>query len=98
MTMPNERTRALVWAGGFLIELARDTRLPEDVRAQAVRIARHFPTVEQLGHLAATIEASTSPFGLGLSHPDENPEWAEQCRHGPLTARTRLALPLASRD
>ncbi len=24
MTMPNERTRALVWAGGFLIELARN--------------------------------------------------------------------------
>lgn len=24
MTMPDERTRALLWAGSFLIELARD--------------------------------------------------------------------------
>lgn len=28
MTMPDERTRALLWAGGFLIELARDNSLP----------------------------------------------------------------------
>lgn len=28
MTTPHERARALVWAGGFLIELAHDESLP----------------------------------------------------------------------
>lgn len=93
MTMPDERTRALVWAGGFLIELARDKRLPMDIRKQAVVIARHFPTVEQVGHLASTVESSTSPFGLGLAHPKDHPEWAAECRYGPLTSHTCLAWP-----
>lgn len=44
MTLADERTRALVWAGGFPIELARGKSLPLRVRQQAVDIARHFPT------------------------------------------------------
>lgn len=95
MTMPDERSRALVWAGGFLVELARDQRLPLDVREQAVRIARHFPTIEQVGHLADTIAASDAPFGLDLAHAKDHPEWAGQCRHGPLTTHSRLAWPRA---
>lgn len=98
MTMPDERSRGLVWAGGFLIELARDKRLPMDIRKQAVVIARHFPTVEQVGHLANTVDSSTSPFGLGLAHPKDHPEWAAECRHGPLTSHTRLAWPSSSED
>lgn len=47
MTTPDERTRALVWAGGFLIELARDRSLSLDVRRRAVVIARHFPTIKR---------------------------------------------------
>jgi hypothetical protein len=39
MTTPNERSRALVWAGGFLIEIARDKRLPLDIRRRAIAIA-----------------------------------------------------------
>ena len=98
MTMPDERSRGLVWAGGFLIELARDKRLPMDIRKQAVVIARHFPTVEQVGHLASTIESSTSPFGLGLAHPKDHPEWAAECRHGPLKSHTNLAWPSSPED
>jgi len=52
MTIPVERTRALLWAGGFLIQLARDKRLPVDVRRSAVIIARHFPTIEDVAHMA----------------------------------------------
>ena len=48
MTIPHERTRAMLWAGGFLIELARDTSLPIAVRRRAVVIARHFPTIEDV--------------------------------------------------
>lgn len=42
MTLPDERTRALIWAGGFLIELALDESLSLRFRPQAVVIARHF--------------------------------------------------------
>lgn len=36
MTLPVERTRAILWAGSFLIQLARDDNLPVDVRRRAV--------------------------------------------------------------
>lgn len=52
MTTLVERTRALVWAGGFLIELARDRSLPLEIRKQAVVIARHFPTIEDISAMA----------------------------------------------
>ncbi|WP_081975053.1 BPSL0761 family protein [Novilysobacter arseniciresistens] len=91
MTMPNERTRALVWAGGFLIEIARDKALPLALRRQAVSIARHFPTIEQVGAMStATFHLGMGP---GLVDPDAHPEWAKECLHGPLTYRTRLGWP-----
>jgi hypothetical protein len=65
MTMPHERTRALLWAGGFLIELARDESLPIAVRQRAVAIARHFPTIEDVSHMAR----HPSGLGVGLDMP-----------------------------
>lgn len=96
MTTAHERSRALVWAGGFLIELARDERLPVDVRQKAVSLARHFPTVEQVGHLAASVACSTSRFGLDLEDPQAHLEWVGECEYGPLTFDTRLGWPSAS--
>lgn len=89
--MPNERTRALVWAGGFLIELARDRSLPLDVRRNAVFIARHFPTVEDVSIMAQC----QRPFGFGsmLEPPDEMDPEIEAGRFGPLCYSTRLAWP-----
>ena len=63
MTTPNERARALVWTGGFLVELARDPRLPLDVRQQAIVMARHFPTAHEVAFAAGHSPAS----GLGLA-------------------------------
>lgn len=91
MTMPEERTRALVWAGGFLIELARDRSLPLAVRRRAVGIARHFPTIEQV--LAMALIRHPTGLGIGLAEPNEDPSWAEQCQFGPLRYSTRLAWP-----
>lgn len=91
MTMPDERTRALLWAGGFLIELALDKRLPLDVRRQAVVIARHFPTIEQVSSLA--LLRDSSGLGIQLALPSEDSSWAEGCRLGPLRNSTRLAWP-----
>lgn len=58
----NERSRALVWAGGLLIELARDKGLPLDLRRRAVSIARHFPTIEEVDAMAIFDQS----YGLGL--------------------------------
>jgi hypothetical protein len=91
MTLPVERTRALLWAGGFLIELARDKRLPLDVRRSAVVIARHFPTIEDVASMARF--RHPSGLGIDLTSPQEVPSWAEDCRFGPLRYSTRLAWP-----
>ena len=91
MTMPDERTRALLWAGGFLIELARNESLPLAIRQRAVTIARHFPTIEDVASMA--LLRHSSGFGLGLAAPNEVPLRAGDCRFGPLRHSTRLAWP-----
>ncbi len=91
MTMPYERTRALLSAGGFLIELARDPRLPLDVRQRAVVIARHFPTFEWVAFQARLQHAAG--LGEGLASPDAADGWQAHCRYGALRDATRLKLP-----
>lgn len=86
MTMPHERTRALLWAGGFLIELARDESLPIAVRQRAVAIARHFPTIEDVSHMARF--RHPSGLGVGLEMSRETAGWAEDCPLG------RSGIPL----
>ena len=48
MTLPDERYRAVMWAGKFLQELAYDRkkypRIPKAVRGEASSILRHFPS------------------------------------------------------
>ena len=91
MTTPNERARSLIWAGGFLIELARDKRLPLNVRRNAVVIARHFPTAADVS-FAASLSHS---FGLDLEFetPGDIAAWAKDCPQGLLRESTRLAWP-----
>lgn len=91
MTMPDERTRALLWAGGFLIELARDDSLPIDVRRRAAVIARHFPTIEDVSAMA--LIRHPSGLGMGLACPAEVRSRNEEGRFGPLRYSTRLTWP-----
>ena len=91
MTTPVERTRALLWAGGFLIELARDRKLPVSVRRQAVVIARHFPTVEDISTMAMAEQAAF--LGPTLVAPEEVPADTDMGQFGPLRWSTRLAWP-----
>lgn len=95
MTIASERTRALMWVGGFLIELARDERLPLEIRQRAVVIARHYPTLEQV-HGMALFRHQPSGLGLELADPIEDTRWEAQCRFGPLRNSTRLAWPKIS--
>jgi hypothetical protein len=44
MTMPHERTRAVIHTRQFLIELSRDQTLPNHVREGARHMLRHYPS------------------------------------------------------
>ena len=91
MSTPNERTRALVWAGGLLVQISRDHSLPVALRRQATVIARHFPPVEEIS--SRCLGAESSLMGLERPSPAEFEEWVSQLEHGPLAARTRLSWP-----
>jgi len=91
MTMPDERTRALLWSGSFLIEIARDPNLPLALRRRAVVIARHYPTIEDVTVMARL--RHPSGLGVGLALPQDVPGWRESCRTEPLTYGTRLEWP-----
>lgn len=64
MTMPNERSRAVVNTRDFLLELSRDSTLPEKVRHDTKFLLRHYPTLDDV-ILAGKIEeqAETMPIG-----------------------------------
>lgn len=94
MSTANEQTRALVWAGGFLIEIARNTALPMPVRKRAVLIARHYPTLSEisLSALLASGEASREEVSAAVREVVRSA--ADDCAHGPLTDSTRLEWPV----
>lgn len=48
MTMPHERTRAVIQTRDFLIELSRNTELPEAVRSSAKHLLRHYPSASEV--------------------------------------------------
>ena len=48
MTMPDERTRALRFAGEVLREMLTREDVPEDLKRQARSTLRHYPTEDQL--------------------------------------------------
>ena len=60
MTTPTERTRNLVQAGAFLKELRADGSLPAQLRNEANRLLRHYPTVSDLQMLAMNCSMLTT--------------------------------------
>lgn len=92
MSTPREQARAVVWAGGFLIELASDDSLPLAVRQRAVMIARHFPTVSEvlLGRRLSERQLEPPQPSTGGEVEDD---WIADCPLGPLTYATRLPWP-----
>jgi len=80
--MPDERTRSLLQAGAFLVELSRDPSLPCAIRKEASRLLRHYPTVSII-RLLASLEAKH--VGSNLLTPDIHPSWLDDYRFGPHT-------------
>ncbi|WCM54475.1 hypothetical protein OH720_13545 [Pseudomonas sp. WJP1] len=48
MTMPHERTRSIIQARDFLVDLSQDQALPESIRNEARRLLRHYPTSNEV--------------------------------------------------
>lgn len=66
MTMPNERTRALIQTRDFLVELAQDPALSASIRRQAHQLLRHYPNANEIlraGQLEERrVDRLTEPF------------------------------------
>lgn len=62
MTMPDERARALRFAGAFLREMLTREDVPDDLKHQARVTLRHYPTEDQL--IKMTEELSRPIEGL----------------------------------
>lgn len=73
MTTPIERTRNLVQAGAFLKEIRADGSLPEQLRNEADRLLRHYPTAAELQMLADSCSMLTKDF---------DPDWLKGNRFG----------------
>ena len=65
MTTPTERTRHLVQAGAFLRELRGNRKRPQQVRDEAHRLLRHYPTISDIEHIASV--STGSIFGNPLT-------------------------------
>lgn len=66
MSMPNERTRAVIQTGEFLLELSRDPSLPERIRRDAKFLLRHYPDQFQMllaGRIEEDLDPSKWPMG-----------------------------------
>jgi transcription initiation factor TFIIIB Brf1 subunit/transcription initiation factor TFIIB len=55
MTLPYERTRAVIQTGDFLHDIVQNLELPATVRDQAHRLLRHYPSKSDM-HRAGLIE------------------------------------------
>ena len=96
MTIPLERSRAVLWAGSLLIALNGDRRVPMPYRTMATTIARHFPTVEDVAH-AATLSLLRDAGGM-FEHPRDCGNWQDTSHGSSLTHNTRLNWPSEDRD
>lgn len=67
MTMPSERTRALIWAAEFMREVRHRPDVPDDLRAQAHIILRHYPETSSIESQARLQEHYQKQTGMGGS-------------------------------
>ncbi|WP_337993346.1 BPSL0761 family protein [Pseudomonas rubra] len=70
--MPRERSRAVVATREFLIELAKNDILPDQVRRDAKFLLRHFPTEDDIDR-AGRIEARAEGLEVDFVGPVFSP-------------------------
>lgn len=59
MTMPDERTRALRWAGEFLLKVQRVDEFSAEIKREVKFILRHYPRAYEIER-QAIFDASRS--------------------------------------
>ena len=79
MSTPLEHTRHLIQAGAFLTDLSSDDRIPVEIRNEAKRLLRHYPTVCFVESLANSAVGIVGPMLDGRI----DPEWCSGYRKGP---------------
>lgn len=90
MTMPNERTRAVIQTGEFLLELSRDSSLPERIRREAKFLLRHYPDQFQMllaGRFEDASDSDVSPLGPVFSSS------IESSYHSPIVCAADATIP-----
>lgn len=88
MTMPSERTRALIWAAEFLQELRSAPDTPAAIREQAIRVLRHFPearSIEQEAErqLRRQQEGTKEAWLLPVDYYERSKSTLQTCRENP---------------
>ena len=87
MTMPEERTRNVLQAGAFLKELAASKAVPKQVREEAYRLLRHYPTLSDIEAIAEHEERlralTQSAFVLPYLTSQIEPDWFRGYPLGP---------------
>jgi hypothetical protein len=75
MTVPRERTNAVIFTESFLKDLLNPKttpRVPRSIRQQAARCLRHYPSQREMETIAAREDGEAHPiqlkiFGKGFS-------------------------------
>lgn len=83
MSIAEERSRSLIWAGCLMVELAHDRNVALETRRKAVEIARHLPTFEEI---AISLPGDVLTV-------DRLASWTSAYEFGPLRYSTRLDWP-----
>ncbi|WP_284448594.1 BPSL0761 family protein [Pseudoxanthomonas mexicana] len=77
--MPVERTRNLIQAGAFLRDLSANQHVPREIRTEAYRLLRHFPSVSDVAAIAENearlLEVAKSHLLQNYLVADFDPEW-----------------------
>jgi hypothetical protein len=72
MTMPDERARALRFAGEMLREIQRNPDVPEAIRREARVTLRHYPSVLDLKSMIEDVDRLTrSSDGIHWLEPEK---------------------------
>lgn len=88
MTMPSERTRALMAAAEFLQELRCGTDTPDAIRVRAISVLRHFPaasSIEQEAErqLRRQQEVTREAWLLPVDYYERPKSTLQTCRENP---------------
>jgi hypothetical protein len=70
MTMPDERTRALRFAGEVLREMLARSDVPEDLKRQARATLRHYPTGLEVRQIAQDVERQSAGVSVCWLAPE----------------------------